>query len=216
MSSAKIADRKLFLGGPWDVIKGKNPVLTKGLFKPPMDPLAAKYDDLKSSYEKLLDKKDGLKGLLNQLPDISKAYDDAGKKLHEELDKINADEGAQAKKYGDLITKYSSDPDPDSKDVVAALTARVTVFEDSATVRRAVFDKLSNLNATIGARVKKLAADYKAQSDAIENGIKKIEDEMNKLDDQIRKLAQVYQQIAVKMDNEDVADAVRDFLGKLP
>ena len=39
MAAAKIQDRTKFLGGPWDVVKGKNPVLSKGLFKPPMDPL---------------------------------------------------------------------------------------------------------------------------------------------------------------------------------
>src|SRR5690348_4994173 len=66
MASAKIEDRKKFLGGPWDVIKGKNPVLSKGLFKPPLDPLVDKYDKDLSDYQALLTKKKTLKALFEQ------------------------------------------------------------------------------------------------------------------------------------------------------
>ena len=216
MASAKIEDRKKYLGGPWDGIKGKNPVLSKGLFKPPMDPLVDKYDKDKGAYDALLTKKKALKALLDQYDTAFKTAAASSAKLHDEFDKAKGDEDADSKKNSDSLNKLKSDDDADPKAVVAALTGLASAFEDASTVRKAITDKLAALNASFSTQVKKIAADYKSQSDAIVNGIKKLEDEMNGLDDQIRKLVQNYQQMAIKMDKEEVADAVRGLNSFLP
>ena len=216
MASAKIEDRKKYLGGPWDAIRGKNAVLDKGLFKPPMDPLVTKYDKCKEDYDKLVEKRKSLKAVFEK---IKKAYSTAGtssQKLHDEFDKAKGDEDATSTKNYDLLNKYGAADDPDSKDVMAAMTGLIAAFDDASVVRKSINDKLSALNAGFATEVKKLAAEYKTAADAVESGIKKLEAEMNGLDDQIRKLVQNYQQIAIKADHEDAADAVRSLLSFMP
>jgi predicted nuclease with TOPRIM domain len=216
MASAKIEDRKKFLGGPWDVIKGKNQVLSKGLFKPPMDPLVDKYDKHKGDYDDLVEKKKELKAFFAKWDAAYNTAADSSTKLHDEFDKAKSDEDAASKKNYELLQKLRADEDPDPKEVIAAFSGLAAAFDEASTVRKTINDKLSALNANVGTTIKKFAADYKTQSDAITNGIKKLETELNSLDDQIRKLTQTYQQLAIKMDKEEVADAVRGLLSFMP
>lgn len=216
MASAKIEDRKSFLGGPWDVVKGGNPVLTKGLFKPPMDPLVSKYDDDISAYRDFLEKKKDLQGMFDDMGDVLGKYNDAVDKINDDLKKVVDEDFADMNKNRALLAQYSKATDPDPKDVVNALSKVSADFDESGNVGKTLFEKKTSLFTSTGAQYKKIAADYKTKSEAIANGIKKLEDEMNKLDDQIRKLVQTYEQLAIKIDKDDLVKDLRGFLGKLP
>jgi chromosome segregation ATPase len=212
MASKKIEDRTKWLGGPWDVIKGKNPDLTKGgLFKPPMDPLVNKYDKDKDDYGKLDEKKKQLKGLVTKMIENTRSDNAESGKLHDAFDKAQSDEQKAVEKcFGDL-EKYAKD-DADPKDVMAAMTSLGAALENFNGVRKAIVDKLTSLNTSHVAQIKKDAADFKNQADALDNATKKLEADMNSLDDQIRKLVQTYQQIAIKNKKEEVSDAVHGLL----
>jgi hypothetical protein len=216
MASKKIDDRTKYLSGPWDVIKGKNADLAKGnLFKPPMDPLCSKYDNDKSDYEDFKRKKKELRAQVQKMMSDAKSDSEESKKLHDEFDKAHDEESTKVSKCWDDLEKYANDEDADPKDVMATMTSLADEYNGFNSERKAIMDKLTALSTKVSSGIKKDAADYKSQADAIQKGIEKLENDMNSLDDQIRKLVSTYQQIAVKNKKEEIADAVRGILNFL-
>ena len=216
MTSAKIEDRKAWLGGPWDVVKGKNPVISKGLFKPPMDPLVDQYDKAKTEYEKVATKKKELRVILDKgLGQMGPTQTSLSQSADEGV-KASKDIGAKAAKHQDDLNKYGAGDDPDTKGAYGALTALADDVAQSAAVYKTIGEKMSSTALAWAAVVKKTAADYKTAADAIDAATKKLEAQLNGLDDQIRKLAKSYTEIAIKADKEDAADSIRKFIGYMP
>ena len=215
MAAAKIEDRKKFLGGPWDVVKGKNPVLSKGLFKPPMDPLVEQYDKHKAEYQHLQTQKSGLKGIVSKMMTKIVPTTVNLTKLSEEGNKAAKDISTRANAHSEKLNKYNEGDNPDTKGVFGALTAMADDCTENAALYKVIGEKMSSTMTEFAALVKKTASEYKTAADAIEGKVKKLEAEMNGLDDQIRKLAKSYQEIAIKADKEDTADAVRGFVSTM-
>ena len=216
MAAAKIQDRTKYLGGPWDVVKGKNPVLSKGLFKPPMDPLVDQYDKHKAEFDKLRMKKTELKALITSMTAKVVPATTNLTKLSEESGKAARDISASSAKHGETLNKYNEGDDPDTKGVYGALTALADDCTANAAMYKTIGEKMSSTMTEFAGIVKKTAADYKSGADAIEAKVKKLEADMNGLDDQMRKLAKNYQDIAIKADKDDTADSIRGFLTMLP
>lgn len=211
----KMEDRKFFLGGPWDVIKSKNPVLSKGLFKPDLSPVVDKFDESRSSYDKLIQKK---KELSATIGDSSKAYtqhNDAVGKLQVERDKVDKQDKEETNKSVTLLNKYSKDPDSDPADVIAAMDGFITSIGDRVTLYKSLTDEIAKHQLAEQTLFKKARDDYKSKSDAITNGIKKLEGEADKLDGQIRQILTGYQKTAVQMDNDGLVDDFRSLVDKL-
>lgn len=212
MASAKIEDRTLFPGGPWDVIKKKNPVLAKGLFTPSMDPLVNKYEKDQESYGKLKLKRQQLWQIIAKVKDKSSPLTASLIKLAEELNNEVKEISSQTAEHSKKLTDCGENDHPDTKGAYSALTALSDDCTQNAASYKVIGDKMSTILTDFAALLKKAGAEYKSAADALDSEEKKLEVDLNGLDDQIRKLAKTYQAIAIKADKGELADDVIGFL----
>ena len=212
MASAKIEDRKLFPGGPWDVISKKNPVLAKGLFTPSMDPLVKRYTKDQDEYQQIKFKREQLWQIIAKVKDKSIPMTASLSKLGDELNKAVKETSSQTAEHSKKLTDCGENNPPDTKGAYSALTALADDCTQNAASYKVIGDKMSTTLIDFAALLKKAGADYKSAADALDSEEKKLEVDLNGLDDQIRKLARTYQAIAIKADKGELADDVIGFL----
>ena len=199
----------------WNTIKGKHKALSNGLFRPDLAAVLKTYDQGLQNYDKFLEQKKKLCDVIAELTDAINAQIQAANQHYDQFDKINAQDRDATNKNKDLLNKYRQDPDSNPADVLAAFGGLLDAINDRRTLTKALWDKWEDHEAKYAALAKKTRDDYKAKSDAITNGIKKLESDEDRLEAQIRQIATNYQKIAVQMDHDEIVDDIRDLVGML-
>ena len=199
--------------GKGTTIKGSHKALSNGaLFKPDIAAPVKSYDDGLKTYDKLLEDKKKLKDLFQDAIKASNTYHDEREKHTAEREKIDTKDADLRKKYGEQLEKLSKDEEPPPADVIAAMTGFTDALDDGQTMHKALTDRLVALNVARSAAIKKVRDAYKAKSDAITAGLKKLETDGDRLEGKIKQIGLSYEKTAVQMDHDEIVDDIRGFL----
>ena len=200
----------------WTAIKSKNPDLSKNpAFKPDINGPIKTYDAGMLQYVKLMQDRDKLMDLF---PAYAKSGADLTNKIIQqcaELEKVmDQDQAEVTKAVTALDAEVDKKEDADPAKISSLLSDVCTQSEQMVTSRKQIWERLSKLGEDKVAGNKKLRDEYKAKATTIASGMKKVEDDTIKLEAQIRGIISAYQKVAINLDKDDIADAVRELLGR--
>jgi chromosome segregation ATPase len=197
----------------WQAIKGRNKALSNGaFFRPDIAPVITGYDQTLKTYDDLQDQKKKLKA---SLADVMKFSAEYGTKIgahKEELEKITAKDEESIVKANTELKKYAADADADIGAITTTLSNFAAAGDDLTTMRKALWDKITNLAQQKVQAYNKARDDFKSKGDAITNGEKKAQTDADKFEGQIRQIINNYAKLAVQMDHDDIESDVRTLL----
>jgi hypothetical protein len=207
----KAMEDRVPLASYWAAIKGKYVDLAKNpAFKPDINGPIKTYDLGINNYIKLMQDRDKLKDFLIS---SSKNLNDINSKIgqhQEELAKIWGQD--KAKEDGIRSSMSSAMASQDTAKISTGLIDWSTTIADMSNTRNQLWAQMAKLADTRVQGAKKLSDEYKAKVAGIGSGMKKIEEDSIKLEAQIRSIISAYQNVATKMNKDDLVDAVRGLL----
>jgi hypothetical protein len=181
----------------WNAIKTRHEALSKDAkFKPDsLAPLCARLDDYGTQLAKQQDEKEKAGKVID---DAGDAFTACSKKIADKYDEIKqlTEQMAEAGMGEEDLTG-----DDAVKIVSKAAASFVNLAKELAEVAQAIA-KASDEQAGI---VKKMAEQFKAKREAVDNAIKRIQAEGSKTQDQIRKQVDVYRKTAIGMKDTGMA-----------
>jgi hypothetical protein len=176
----------------WNAIKTRHEALSKDAkFKPDsLAPLCARLDDYGTQLAKQQDEKEKAGKVID---DAGDAFTACSKKIADKYDEIKqlTEQMAEAGMGEEDLTG-----DDAVKIVSKAAASFVNLAKELAEVAQAI------AKASI---VKKMAEQFKAKREAVDNAIKRIQAEGSKTQDQIRKQVDVYRKTAIGMKDTGMA-----------
>jgi hypothetical protein len=205
-------DRKLWIGGIYAGVLGRNPVLKKGLFKPDLTPLCDKYDKNKDAYDALLKRKEALSNYLKQIAAAMQSYTSSVAGLASERTKVYAQNSELAgRSVGQLNGFIGQGDKADTSKVADALKGYTASFKELVELDKAHADRKEKFDSQFEAALKKASESYEKESKDVKTAIDKLEADEDRLEAQIRQLVLNYQKTAVQIDNS----ALENDLGKV-
>src|SRR5262245_29329279 len=173
-----IEDRKK--SGPllpkWMAIRGRNKALANGaFFKPDIAPVIKCYDQTLKTYDDLLDLRKKLKASLGEVLKVSTDYGTKISATEAELEKIASKDQESIHKANSELRKYEADADADVGAIATSLSDFAAAGDDLTNMRKAIWDKITNVAQLKVQSFKKARDDFKSKGDAIANGLKRAE-----------------------------------------
>jgi hypothetical protein len=198
-------------------VLGDHPVLKKGLFKPDLMPLCAKYDKNKKAYETLAQRKKNVSVHLDLLRETSKAYGKEVSKVQSDSQKVDKETYDSLDKVGQKLKGVTDEGEKaDMSAVLVALKDFTAATESNLNLSNAHRNKEEKLDNQYIVNLKKICANYEKDSKAIKSEIDKLEADEDGLEAQIRKMVLSYQKTAVQIDNQKLETDLNRVLTAFP
>ena len=183
------------------------PALQKGLFKPDLISLCAKYDNNIKAYKILVQRKKNASVFLDQLAETAKAYMSEWNSVEAKFQASDKENLASTQECSSRVKAFRQQEDAaDTAQAAAALAeyaGKVKTYLDTNNANR---DKQQKLNVQYEANVKKISDNYGKETKDIVTTIDKLTTETENLDKQIRKLLATY--AAAAKTNPLLSDAI--------
>ncbi len=200
----------------WLEAKKKSEGLSKNpAYKPDMTSVVKRYDQLATVYDNLMKEKEKLPDILKAMSGRMDKSDDTWTKLDQQRVKIQEDDNGKFQECDDKLKGHQDNPEADPAEVLANLDTYVKAGTDYVTMTKSLNDQISKLDLELLIALKKGHADYKAKSEGIVAGVKKIENDGKAVIAQIKAIGLAYQNIAAKLKDTDTIQIVRDFLAEV-
>jgi hypothetical protein len=173
------------------------PPLAKGMFKPDLLALCAKYDSNVKAYKVLVQRKKNAGVYLDQLAATAKAYMEETSSIAAETEASDKANLASAKETGGRLKTFQQRDDPDDIPQVTAALAeyagKVKTFVSSNHANRT---KQLKLDTQYETNVKKISDNYAKETKDIKTQIDTVTKDSDTLEAKIRKLLVPYQAAA--------------------
>jgi hypothetical protein len=173
------------------------PPLAKGLFKPDLLALCAKYDSNIKAYKTLVQRKKNASVYLDQLAATAKSYMQEWNSVEAQFQSSDKENLATTQAAAAKVKAFAQQGDSaDTTEAAAALAAYAGEVKKYLDTNNANRTKQQKLNVQYEANVKKISDGYAKETKDIASQIDKLTKETDGLEAKIRKLLSTYQAAA--------------------